>query len=67
MLATGGTLSALGAYIFVYLIWRTIDGPASLRAGARRAQQVVQQSRGGALPALGARPPAGDAAASATR
>ncbi|MDB4908547.1 MAG: cytochrome c oxidase subunit [Gemmatimonadetes bacterium] len=26
-LATGGTLSALGAYVFVYLIWRTVDGP----------------------------------------
>lgn len=25
VLATGGTLSALGAYIFVYLLWRTLD------------------------------------------
>jgi len=58
VLATGGTLSATGAYIFVYLIWRTIDGPAALREGARRAQAVVQESRGGSLPVLGARPPA---------
>jgi heme/copper-type cytochrome/quinol oxidase subunit 1 len=26
VLATGGTLSALGAYAFVFGIWRTIDG-----------------------------------------
>jgi cbb3-type cytochrome oxidase subunit 1 len=67
VLATGGTLSAVGAYMFVYVIWRTIDGPASLRAGARRAQQLAQQSRDGALPVLGAREPVRDAAASARR
>jgi cbb3-type cytochrome oxidase subunit 1 len=27
LLATGGTMSALGAYAFIYNIWRTIDGP----------------------------------------
>lgn len=27
LLATGGTLSTLGAYAFIYNIWRTIDGP----------------------------------------
>jgi cbb3-type cytochrome oxidase subunit 1 len=63
VLATGGTLSALGAYTFVYVIWRTIDGPASLRDGARRAQQAVQQSRDGTLPVMGARPPVPDATA----
>lgn len=31
VLAIGGALSAVGAYIFVYLIWRTVDGPAALR------------------------------------
>ena len=31
VLAIGGSLSALGAYIFVYLIWRTVDGHAGLR------------------------------------
>ncbi len=27
LLATGGSLSAMGAYCFIYNIWRTIDGP----------------------------------------
>ena len=27
LLATGGSLSAMGAYTFIYNIWRTIDGP----------------------------------------
>jgi len=27
MLASGGSLSAIGAYAFIYNIWRTIDGP----------------------------------------
>jgi cbb3-type cytochrome oxidase subunit 1 len=27
LLATGGALAALGAYLFAWLIWRTIDGP----------------------------------------
>ena len=31
VLATGGTLSALGAFAFIFNIWRTIDGPAALR------------------------------------
>ncbi|MBV9881032.1 MAG: cbb3-type cytochrome c oxidase subunit I [Gemmatirosa sp.] len=31
LLAVGGTLSALGAYAFVYLIWRTLDGAAPRR------------------------------------
>jgi hypothetical protein len=26
------TNTSIGAYIFVYLIWRTVDGPAALRA-----------------------------------
>jgi cbb3-type cytochrome oxidase subunit 1 len=44
-LAAGGTLSALGAYLFVYLIWRTIDGPARLRPGATRSRNAIE--RGG--------------------
>jgi hypothetical protein len=28
VLALGGTLSAWGAYLFIFNIWRTIDGPA---------------------------------------
>jgi cytochrome c oxidase cbb3-type subunit 1 len=27
----GGVLSAVGAYLFIYNIWRTLDGPAVLR------------------------------------
>jgi cbb3-type cytochrome oxidase subunit 1 len=38
VLAAGGTLSAIGAYTFVYLMWHTIDGPAALRKGAERAR-----------------------------
>ena len=30
-LVAGGTLSALGAFAVIYNIWRTIDGPTSLR------------------------------------
>jgi cbb3-type cytochrome oxidase subunit 1 len=32
VLAAGGVLSALGAYAFAYVIWRTVDGPAARRA-----------------------------------
>lgn len=31
VLASGGFLSALGAFAFIYNVWRTIDGPAALR------------------------------------
>jgi cbb3-type cytochrome oxidase subunit 1 len=31
MLAGGGTLSALGAYLFIINMWRTINGPAPRR------------------------------------
>ena len=31
VLACGGVMSALGAYVFAYLIWRTVDGPDALR------------------------------------
>ena len=46
VLATGGTLSALGAYTFAYVLWRTIDGPAGLRAAGERATR----SAGARLP-----------------
>jgi cbb3-type cytochrome oxidase subunit 1 len=42
VLATGGALSALGCYLFVYVIWRTIDGPQRLRAAAERAARAVE-------------------------
>ncbi|HJP84665.1 MAG TPA: hypothetical protein VJ852_01635 [Gemmatimonadaceae bacterium] len=45
VLATGGVLSALGAFAFIYNVWRTIDGQASLRrteqAPAARRPQVM--------------------------
>ena len=50
LLATGGVLSALGAYTFVVLIWRTIDGPARLRAAATRARAATEGTDGARLP-----------------
>lgn len=32
LLSAGGFLSAFGAYIFAYVLWRTLDGPAKKRA-----------------------------------
>lgn len=57
VVAAGGTLSAAGAYLFIYNLWRTIDGDAaSRRAGAAVAQmQRTPQGR---------RLPLGDSAAS---
>ena len=49
VLAGGGTLSALGAYTFAYVIWRTIDGPGALRQANRRARAATLGGRG-ALP-----------------
>ena len=43
LLGTGGILSALGAYTFVYLIWRTLDGPSAMRAAAARAARAVER------------------------
>lgn len=31
ILASGGTLSALGAFAFIFNLWQTMDGPAALR------------------------------------
>ena len=47
LLATGGVLSALGAYLFVYLIWRTIDGPIQMRAASERAARAVERGNTG--------------------
>jgi len=41
VLATGGTLSAVSAYIFVYVIWRTVDGPVEMRQAAERARRLA--------------------------
>lgn len=46
VLVLGGTLSAVGAYTFAYILWRTMDGPAKLRQASARAQQ----SAGARLP-----------------
>ena len=43
VLAIGGTLSALGAYLFVFNIWRTIDGPRT--ATPARAASVTAERR----------------------
>lgn len=48
-LAAGGTLSAIGAYVFAYGIWRTVDGRAALRAAQARAASPG----GGRLPIAG--------------
>ena len=50
VLATGGMLAALGAYTFAYVVWRTIDGPAALRAAAQRAREVAARSPRAELP-----------------
>ena len=44
--AAGGIISALGAYLFIYNLWRTLDGPKVLQ----RVQQA--QRRPGALPTV---------------
>ena len=41
LLATGGTLSALGAYTFVVVVWRTIDGTRTQRDAERRVSAQV--------------------------
>jgi cbb3-type cytochrome oxidase subunit 1 len=47
LLATGGALSAVGAYLFAYVIWRTIDGPDKLRAASERAARAVERGATG--------------------
>ena len=47
VLAVGGVLSSLGAYLFVYVVWRTIDGPARLRAASERAARAVERGTTG--------------------
>lgn len=45
ILAIGGSLSAIGAYLFAIVLWRTIDGPPALREAARRARIAVESAR----------------------
>jgi len=49
VLSTGGALSAIGAYTFVYVIWRTLDGPRALRR-AERERDATRNRPGIALP-----------------
>lgn len=46
VLASGGTLSALGAYLFAYVLWHTIDGPKSMRAATRKARAAAASQPG---------------------
>src|SRR5438067_1802072 len=49
LLAAGGILSALGAYAFAYVVWRTIDGTRAVRAVEAR---VASAASAGALSTL---------------
>lgn len=42
VLSTGGALSAVGAYLFAYVIWRTLDGPRALQR-ARPADSTTSR------------------------
>lgn len=42
MLGVGGVLSGSGAFVFAYLVWRTIDGPISRRREESPAVQSGQ-------------------------
>lgn len=57
VLTAGGVLAASGAYLFAYLIWRTIDGPVALRRTAKEAAARARAQRGGQLPLADADPP----------
>jgi cbb3-type cytochrome oxidase subunit 1 len=52
VLVAGGSLSALGAYLFAYVIWRTVDGSPALRAASARAREVAATARRSPLPGL---------------
>lgn len=52
VLAAGGVLSALGAYAFAWVIWRTIDGRRDLRTAAQRAATHAERPGAARLPVL---------------
>jgi cytochrome c oxidase cbb3-type subunit 1 len=55
---TGGTITAAGAFIFAWIVWRTIDGPRKPPAGgARAARGVAASAAGHGLPVAGERRP----------
>ena len=43
VLGAGGTLSAIGAYAFAFVMWRTIEGPAAMRRAARRTERALER------------------------
>lgn len=45
VLATGGILSALGAYTFAYVLWRTIESPAAKAPVRVPVQRAVSQAQ----------------------
>ena len=50
VLGVGGMCSAIGAYLFAWLIWRTIDGPSRLRKAAARAAEHARSADRTGLP-----------------
>ncbi len=52
VLVAGGGLSALGAYLFVYVIWRTVDGTPADRALAAKAREAAVAHQRPPLPTL---------------
>lgn len=57
VLVAGGSLSTLGAYLFVYLIWRTVDGSHNREATAAGLRGAAATARRAPLETL----PAGSA------
>jgi cbb3-type cytochrome oxidase subunit 1 len=53
ILAAGGVLSAIGAYTFVFLLWRTIDGTRDARAAEAERAARGADVRGRRLPLAG--------------
>ena len=51
VLATGGVLSALGAYTFGWVVWRTMDGRATPQGVTARAASTGRAPLPGARPA----------------
>jgi cytochrome c oxidase cbb3-type subunit 1 len=50
VVAVGGTLSAVAAYVFIYNLWRTIDGDATARAADRASVRARRASVARRLP-----------------
>jgi cbb3-type cytochrome oxidase subunit 1 len=43
VLATGGAMFVAGGYLFVYVLWRTVDGPPAMRAIMRRNSGLARR------------------------